>query len=140
MRSSSSVLLLAMVFLGCSDPLSPEDISGIYELTVFRSAELPATIDDGGHSYNVISGQLYLLEDGTSRHVRSVVVDQQTTMVTDYRLAYELHGNEIRWVSPPCPPEFDCIESPLPARLRVIGNRLMSSSEAGEVYARRGDL
>lgn len=140
MRTRRLLLIPLLVLVGCSDPLGPEDVSGVYELTAFRSVEMPVTIVDDSHSYEVVSGQLYLLADGTSRHVRSVRVDSQTTMVTDYTLAYELHGNEIRWVRPACPPEIACMEASLPARLRVIGNRLLSSSEAGEQYVRRGDL
>ena len=140
MRISSPVLMLTVMLLGCSDPLSPEDVSGVYELTVFRGVAVPATIVDGSHSYEVISGELYLLANGMSRHRLTVGVDDQTEMITDYMLAYKLHGNEIRWVRPPCPPGTDCGTSPVPARLRVIGNRLISSPETGEQYARRGDL
>lgn len=140
MRISSPVLLLTVILLGCSDPLSPEDVSGVYELTVFRGVAVPATIVDASHSYEVSSGELYLLANGMSRHIQTVSVDDQTEMISDYMLAYELHGNEIRWVPPQCPPGTDCGTSPLPARLRVVGNRLVSSPDAGEQYARRGDL
>lgn len=141
MRTRLSRLIPLLALLGCSDPLGPEDITGVYELAVFRGAEVPATVTEGDSTVLVMSGRVTLMERGMAAHDRSVRIDGSLATAISHRLlGYQLSGNEIRWFELPCPEGRTCPSLALPAPLMVIGDRLVSSAELGEEYVRSGDI
>lgn len=140
MRIRASNLIPLVVLLSCSDPVSPEQITGEYELVIFRGAQVPATVTDGDSTVSVSSGQVYLLDHGISSHRRTYQLDATTELLQVRTLGYELNGNQVQWFELPCPPGQTCASLPLPAPLTLSGNRLVSSAELGEEYVRRGDI
>lgn len=138
------LLIPAFVLLGCSSPLAPGDVSGVYLMVQFQGSALPASFTEGDRTIRVLADTVILRSDGTGRQIMVQETTSQGGAQVEvdswiYEGSYEMHGREVRWPYAPCPPNANCITPAKPPRLTVMGNLLIASEESGRQYVRRGD-
>lgn len=138
------LLIPALALLGCSNPLAPGDVSGVYLMVQFQGSPLPASFTEGDRTISVLADTVILRSDGTGRQIAVWETTSQGGAQVEvasqiYEGRYELRGREVRWAYESCPSGLDCITPAKPPRLTVMGNLLIASEESGRTYVCQGD-
>ena len=127
-------LLAAVLVFGCSDPLSPTDVAGRYQLQRVQNAPLPFVLPSpADRMQRLLSGHLLLSADGSAEEVMlieqpsgpgaTVIVVQRTALV------YELDGARVTISVPrtPCPAVACTLPATYTRTFRFLGDALVET-------------
>ncbi|MCC7001846.1 MAG: hypothetical protein IT357_06800 [Gemmatimonadaceae bacterium] len=99
----TALILVALFALGCSDPLSPTDVAGRYQLERVQNAPLPFVLPSpADRMQRLLSGHLILSADGSAEEVMhieqhsgpgaTIIVVQRTDLVYEGDALVETDG------------------------------------------------
>jgi hypothetical protein len=132
--------LAALFALGCTDPLSTEDVAGRYELQRVRNDPLPvAWAGPADAPQRLLAGHLVLSPDRSAEWVMRVeeLLGQGAPRIVEHRSnwVFDLDGNRLTLRTPPCTAQ-DCAASAAQMELRIVGDDLIG---VGGFYYARSD-
>ena len=111
------VASVLMGVLGCVEPLSPDNVKGLYVLQSVGANPLPALMPTTGNwQYRVVADTVVLRKDGSGVHVRWSQSFQSGTAEPaptrwEIGLGYRIAGSDIE-ITMICPPNALCTAGP----------------------------
>lgn len=133
---------LIVLGLGCTDPVSSEDVSGIYAGSG-RNLDLWAeSLPPDGSEYQIVADTVELGRNRTGMYIaawrrRALSSGDTTAFQSRVQFTYDVFDDLVRPVRTGC--EGDCSREPLLGSFTVAGEELRSSVYAFVTYQRIAD-
>lgn len=140
-RKRTASFLVALLALGCVEPLSPSEVAGRYELQRVQNAPLPFVYPGpSNQTQRLLSGHLILFADGSAEQVMNIETPNGTgatrVVVQRTSFVYELDGRRLTlWIPrTPCQAIACTLLSSAKRQLRFLGDALVETD--GLYYVR----